>query len=86
MSIEKTAEYFKETYYLPISATKIIDQINELAEKKYRYEVSLKPYVMDYLEQLKRQKSIMCVATAADYTLAKGVLKRLGILDYFKFM
>lgn len=86
MSLKQSAEYFKEIYALPLSISQIMDQINEMAKEKYRCEVTLKPHVIDYLEKLKLQKTIMCVATASDYTSAKGVLGRLGILDYFRFI
>lgn len=52
----------------------------------YCTEIPLKPYVKEYLSQLKDDGVIMCVATLTERYMVEAVLKRLGILDYFHFI
>jgi len=86
MSLQQSAEYFKETFALSQSVAEIMDKIIKMAEEKYRCEVELKPRVSEYLEKLKSEKAQMGIATATDCSTAREVLKRLGILGCFEFI
>ena len=86
MSLKQSAEYFKRAFSLPVSEDEIIDIINNLAQKKYRDGVLLKPYAFEYLQRLKSLNVRMCIVTATDYTIAVEVLTRLGVADCFEFI
>lgn len=86
MSFNESANYFIDTFGIKLSAEEIIKSINKIVENKYVYEIKLKPYVKEYLYNLKSKGIKMCVATELDKTLSEKALKRLGILDYFEFI
>ncbi|HMM05694.1 MAG TPA: HAD family phosphatase [Clostridiales bacterium] len=52
----------------------------------YCTEITLKPYVGEYLAQLKADGVMMCVATLTERYMVEAVLKRLKIFDYFNFI
>lgn len=52
----------------------------------YCTKITLKPYVKEYLAQLKADGVLMCVATLTDRYMVEAVLKRLEIFDYFHFI
>jgi HAD superfamily hydrolase (TIGR01509 family) len=86
LSIMQSAEYLKENFPLPLSVEEIIDLITAKAEENYKFKITLKPYVKEYLEKLKGQRVRMAVATANDDQITREILNRLGILDYFEFI
>ncbi|WP_373897600.1 HAD family hydrolase [Haloimpatiens sp. FM7315] len=86
MSMTESSEYFRKTYGIGDSVEKIISDINKIIESKYKYEIELKNNVREYLSHLKAKGVTMCVTTATPLELANGVLKRLGILNYFSFV
>lgn len=86
MSMEESAMYFKKEFGIKDSVEKIISDENKLIEHKYKYEILLKENVKEYLSYLRKKGIKMCVTTATSLVLAKIVLKRLDILDYFSFV
>lgn len=86
MSTIEAAEYFQKAYDLKLSTDKIILEVNAFIENKYRYELELKPYVLEYLDFLKNKNVKMCIATASPLHLANLALKRNNIIDYFSFV
>ncbi len=83
MSFSETAHYFKKQFCLKESEEEIKTIWNEMAMDKYRYEVSLKDGVMEFLEILKRKGYKMGIATSNSRELAMCCLDSLGITDYF---
>lgn len=86
MSMEESAEYFRQAFKIKLSPYEIIAEVKKLIEDKYKYELKLKPYVKDYLEKLKNENVEMCIATASPLKLANYALERTGILKYFSFV
>lgn len=86
LSVTQTAEYFRAQLGLTLSAEEIVREINGSIAHKYTDEVPLKPYVREYLQQLKNSGVRMCVATATAKPLAVAALDRTGILPYFDFV
>ncbi|WP_298837055.1 HAD family hydrolase [Clostridium sp.] len=86
MSMTESANYFQKELGVNDNVQKIMSDINELIEDKYKYEMPLKPYVNEYLLKLKREGIIMCVVTATPLQLAEAALKRLKVLEYFTFV
>ena len=86
LSVTKTAEYFRAQLGLTLSTEEIVGEINGSIADKYIHEVLLKPYVREYLQQLKEAGVRMCVATATAKPLAVAALTRTGILPYFDFV
>lgn len=80
------AEYFKNILGLKMTVLDIVNEINDLVECKYRYEIPLKEDVKEFLEKLKSKNINMCVATAMDKELALAAIKRNGIYEYFSFI
>lgn len=86
MSMVESANYFIKELGIRNCLERIISDVNQLIQDKYRYEIPLKPYVKEYLSNLQRDGVIMCVATATSVQLAEAALKRLEILQYFSFV
>ena len=86
MSMEESANYFREEFGIRDCSKQIISDVNGLIEDKYRYEMPLKPYVKEYISNLQRDGVIMCVVTATPVLLAEAALKRLDVLQYFSFV
>jgi len=86
MSMVESANYFRKEFGIRDCLKRIISDVNQLIEDKYRYEMPLKPYVKEYLSNLQREGVIMCVVTATPVQLAEAALKRLEVLQYFSFV
>ena len=86
MNMPQAAEYFQTDYHLTESADKIVREIDDMIEQKYREEIQLKPGVLPFLQKLKQQNIKLCIATATDRHLAESALKRLRVADYFSFL
>lgn len=83
MSFSETAVYFKETFKIPDSLEKIKADWNAMAIDKYRYEVPLKPGVLEFLKRLKKNGIKTGIATSNSKELAVTVLDALGLMPYF---
>jgi len=86
MTMLEAAEYFHKAFNLKISSDKIILEINDYIEDKYKYELKLKTYVLEYLKKQKNGNVKMCIATASPLRLAKAALENNDILNYFSFV
>ena len=71
-----------ERYEIDLPIEEISRGIYAIMEKNYD-TVELKPFVKDMLESFKSEGIRMCIASATNAGLAKRVLSRLGIADYF---
>lgn len=73
MSFTETAVFCKGYYKLTESVEELKEIWNQMAEDKYRYEVQLKPGVMEFLEELKRRGIKMGIATSNSKELIAAV-------------
>lgn len=83
MSLYDAACYYKSEYGVTLSVEELMDGVNAMVEKYYRYEVPLKDGVAEFLEVLHQKGVKMCIATATDKYLVEAALKRCGIDKYF---
>jgi len=86
MSIEESAQFFIDKFRLPHTKGYVIDRIEEIVSEQYEKRIQLKPYVEQFLDWLDERNIPYCIATATYKTLAESALKRLGVLDRFKFL
>ena len=71
-----------EEYGIDIPIEEVSRGIYAIMEKNYD-KVDIKPYVKDMLDDFKNMGIKMCIASATNSDLAKRVLMRLGIAEYF---
>lgn len=86
MSFRISAEYFINEFPLNTTVEDLMGYWMNAVAHHYHTSIELKPYVVDYLQQLRALNTPMCVATATDKRLAEAALARLGILSYFEFV
>ena len=84
MTTDGGAEYLKATYGLNESLQEIKEGITAIVSKAYRESADFKPGAKELLDELKKRKIPMIVASSTESHLLKIVLGRLGVLDYFE--
>lgn len=83
MSMKESSNYFIDHYNINGTVKEVLKEINSFIENQYLYEIPCKAYVREYLETLKSQGIIMCIATATSKDLAVHALERNHIMQYF---
>lgn len=83
MSFLETAKCFKETFSLPDSIEKMMNDWNNMALEKYRREVPLKPGALDFLKYLKKSGRKTAICTSNSKYLTEIVLHALDVEDLF---
>ena len=83
MSLHQAACYYQTEYGVTLSIKEIMDGVNAMLERYYRFEVPLKAGVKELLAQLQRSKVKLCIATATDRYLVEEALERCGVLSCF---
>ena len=83
MSLRQAARYYQTEYGVTRSIDGIIDGVNAILERYYRYEAPLKPGAASLLAQLRENGVRLCIATATDRYLVEAALSRLGVLSCF---
>ncbi|MBQ8546374.1 MAG: HAD family phosphatase [Clostridia bacterium] len=83
VGIPRFTEYCNEKYGLNKTYEEVLRALHDIVAEKYNTVVKLKPGALEMLERFKQNGVKMCIATATEQNEAKGVLKRLGVLDYF---
>lgn len=86
MSFRISAEYFVNEFSLKTTVEDLMGYWMDTVAHHYHSSIELKPFVVEYLKQLRSLGIRMCVATATDRRLAEAALARLGILDNFEFV
>ncbi len=86
LHFNSACEYLKNYFSLEMSVTEIGERIMEIVRHSYLHEVSLKPYVREYISRLKSIGVKMCVATSNERSLAVGALENLGIYGDMEFV
>lgn len=83
MSFYNGAVYTKENYNIKESVEEIMSEWNSQALREYKENVVLKPFVKEYLRELKDKGYKIGLATAALHDYYIPVLEREGVLDCF---
>ncbi len=83
MSLRQAARYYQTEYGVTQSIDEIMDGVNAMLERYYRFEVPLKPGVAELLERLRQDGVRLCIATATDRHLVEAGLDRCGVLSCF---
>jgi HAD superfamily hydrolase (TIGR01509 family) len=83
MSFVQGAVYTKDKYQLEESIEDIMAEWNNSALYEYQYKAELKPYVKEYIVNLRKNGIRLGLATASHPEYYMPVLKRGGILEYF---
>lgn len=83
MSLHQAACYYQTEYGVTLSIDQIMDGVNAMLERYYRFEVPLKPGVAELLERLQQSGVKLCIATATDRHLVEAALDRCGVLSCF---
>ena len=83
MSLHQAACYYQTEYGVTLSIDQIMDGVNAMLERYYRFEVPLKPGVAELLERLRQNGVKLCIATATDRHLVEAALDRCGVLSCF---
>ena len=83
MSLHQAARYYQTEYGVTRSIDEIMDGVNAMLERYYRFEVPLKPGVAELLERLQQDGVKLCIATATDRHLVEAALDRCGVLSCF---
>ena len=83
MTLEESSAYLREQYQLPQEEADIRQGILDTLADYYRQEVSLKPGVSAFLEQLQEKGIPMTIATTGDAELLEAALARLHVRQYF---
>ena len=83
MSLRQAARYYQTEYGVTRSIDEIMDGVNAMLERYYRFEVPLKPGVAELLERLRQDGVRLCIATATDRHLVEAALDRCGVLSCF---
>lgn len=86
MHFDSACEYLVRTFSLPFSPEETGERILKIVEKRYLHELHLKDGAEEFLKAARTAGIKMCVATSNRKTLAEGVLKNLGVADFFEFV
>ena len=83
MSLRQAARYYQTEYGVTLSIDQIMDGVNAMLERYYRFEVPLKPGAAELLERRRQDGVKLCIATATDRHLVEAALDRCGVLSCF---
>ena len=83
LSFTETAQYVKDTFNIPDSIDKMLNDWNSMALDRYSYDVKLKPGALEFLKLLKSKDIKISLATSNSVELLTPCLKNNGILEYF---
>ncbi len=86
ISVTQTAVYFKETFHIPDSIRKIINDWNDMAMEHYTSGAPLKPGAMLFLKYLKYRNIPCAIATSNSRDLTRAVLESHSIGGYFQII
>lgn len=84
MSFAETAAWVSEHYNIPRTKEEMMDDWNRMAWEKYEKEVFLKPGAYDFLQECKKRKILLGIATSNSRELVENVINARGITDIFQ--
>jgi HAD superfamily hydrolase (TIGR01509 family) len=82
LSMNETAQFFKETFHLEESEEELMQIWNQMALEHYKHAISLKPGALAFLEDLKRRGILCAIASSNSPFLVEACLKAHGIKKY----
>lgn len=82
-TLEESAQYYRDHYGVTLSVEQIVAGINGMIRQYYLDTVPLKPGAEAFLRKLHDRGVKLALATVTPCFLAKGALKRLGVLEFF---
>lgn len=83
MSFTETAIYIKEKFSFPVSIEQMMEDWNEMALHKYRFEVPLKDGVIELLDYCKKNHIKLGIATSNSKELVSEIMKVHHLEHYF---
>lgn len=83
-TIPEAARYFISTFSLPFTENEVVESIIDIVADKYRNEIQLKPYALNFIQKQKELGSKMCILTASESSYIFAALERLNLLPYFE--
>lgn len=83
LSLSQAARYYQDAYGVTLRTEKILEGVNALLERFYRFEAPLRPGAAALLAALRERGVRLCVATATDRRLIEAALERCGGRPYF---
>lgn len=84
MSFSETAVYFKERFHIKDSLDEIKQDWIRMSLNKYKYEVTLKPGVKEFLDWADGRGMAMGIATSNGKDMVDACLNSLKIAGYFR--
>ena len=84
MSFSETAVYFKERFHIKDSLDEIKQDWIRMSLNKYKYEVTLKPGVKEFLDWADGRGMSMGIATSNGKDMVDACLNSLKIAGYFR--
>lgn len=84
MTLNESSSYLKKHYFLTYSTDKIKQDLLEILNDFYYFEVPSKKGVNEFLTTLKKLNIPMVLSTSGNKNLSIAALKRLNLLKYFK--
>jgi HAD superfamily hydrolase (TIGR01509 family) len=86
MHFDGACEHLIKVFSLDKTVEQVSAAISDCVLDGYMNDVSLKPFVREFIESEYKKGVRMCVATSNKKTLAESLLKKLGLLDFFEFV
>lgn len=78
----QAAVYTIDRFGFKESPDAILEEWMDMAYAEYHEKLPLKPFVREYVRQLKEEDVHMCVASSSDKKLVEAALERTGIIGY----
>ncbi len=86
MSYIETANYFIETFSLPQTAEELMKIWDDFVFRRYERMAILKPGAREYIKKLHADGTKICLATATMKFIARAMLEKNGIAEFFDFI
>ena len=83
MSFSEIAEYTKKRFNLPDTPQELMQEWTDMAIYEYSHNVPLKPFVKEYMQQLKNHGKKIALCTSSPKYFFKPALRNNGICDLF---
>ncbi|MBQ8228061.1 MAG: HAD family phosphatase [Clostridia bacterium] len=83
MGFERAAEYTVKTYNLSETPQEVVAEWNRMSHEKFENDVELKSGAKKYLEFLKANGVVLCIATASQEDMFVPALKNNGVFHLF---
>jgi len=85
-SVSEATRYTVEKFNLQMKPEDLAQRILDEATSHYYNTLSLKPFAKEFIVKMHDEGVKMCIATASTTSLARGALRRTGVIDYFEFI